>query len=212
MSNICNEKGKIGGLKKDLANEIDEITLLWMCSQKNREIAFDNNVNKWTHIDCNSDNLGITGQVKKKVLDQILTVNKSNDLLILPEKINNTYMDWHLSKPLEFFIDFETMTSIFSPLKVGDNYEHSGHNMEQYIFMIGLGYIHQEQKNGCIKILQLIKFLMMKNKRLLIICGIILIIYVINIIKNFQIFIIGVMLNQYVIQKQIKDIIIDGMI
>jgi len=141
--NMCNEKdGNWRRLKKDLANKIDEITLLWMCSQKNREIAFDNNVNKWTHIDCNSDNLGITGPVKKRVLDQILTVNKSDNLLILPEKINNTYMDWHLDKPLEFFIDFETMTSIFSPLKVGDNYEHSGHNMEQYIFMIGLGYIH----------------------------------------------------------------------
>ncbi len=139
--NMCNEMdGNWKKLKSELAEKLDEITMIWMCGPKNRNIAFSNDVYKWTEDECTSETLGFKGEVVPKVLDQILTVNRSDSIKILPRKIQMNFKDWQKEVPLEFFIDFETMTSIFTPLKVGNN-DNVGHDTENYIFMIGLGHI-----------------------------------------------------------------------
>ena len=47
-----------------------------MCGPKNRNIAFDNEITKWTDEDCTSETLGFKGQILPKVVDMILQVNR----------------------------------------------------------------------------------------------------------------------------------------
>jgi hypothetical protein len=150
--NMCNEMdGNWKRLKNELASKLDEITLVWMCGPKNRLIAFDNDIYKWTEDECSSETLGFKGAVIPMVLDKILEVNRSDSISILPRKIQYNFKDWQTQPQLEFFIDFETMTSIFSPLKVGGQRDHVGHDTENYIFMIGLGHIDPNTKKWVYK-------------------------------------------------------------
>ena len=117
-------------VKSDLADKIDEITLIWMCGPKNRNIAFDNEITKWTDEDCTSETLGFKGQVLPKVVDMILQVN-SDETDILPRKIINNDFNWQAQPTLEFFIDFETLTSIFTPQSLDG--QQTGHDTESFI-------------------------------------------------------------------------------
>ncbi|VVU94405.1 hypothetical protein CPAV1605_127 [seawater metagenome] len=138
--NMCNEMdGNWKRLKGELADKIDEITLVWMCGPKNRSSAFENDVHKWTENECTSEVLGFKGQKIPGILDQILEVNRSDTLTILPRKIKNNDKNWQTKPKLEFFIDFETLTSIFNAQKIGES-QQTGHDTESFIFMIGLGH------------------------------------------------------------------------
>ncbi len=142
--NMCNEMdGNWKRLKGELADKIDEITLVWMCGPKNRNSAFENEIHKWTDDECTSEVLGFKGQKIPGILDQILEVNRSDTLTILPRKVKNNDNNWQTKPRLEFFIDFETLTSIFNAQKIGENHQ-TGHDTESFIFMIGLGHTDPE--------------------------------------------------------------------
>jgi len=147
--NMCNEMdGSWRRLKNDLADKINEITLVLMCGPKNRYNAFDNGVNSWIDEDCDSSALGITGKILPTLVDKILEINrdKSDRVKVLPKKITNNYKNWQVKPKLEFFIDFETLTSLFTPPVIGSS-EHIGFDTQNYIFMIGLGWENPDNGN-----------------------------------------------------------------
>ena len=65
-------------MKKQLAENIDEITLIWRCGIKNREIAHKQGIMKWTDPRCSAETLGIKNQRWANTIDAILTVNRSD--------------------------------------------------------------------------------------------------------------------------------------
>jgi hypothetical protein len=139
--NMCNEMDGIWRpLKSELADKLNEITLVLMCGPKNRNIAFNNGVISWKDEKCNSETLGISGKILPNLVNKILEINKDTSLdKILPLKINNNFKDWQSKKKIEFFIDFETLTSLFTPITIGSD-EQIGFDTQNYIFMIGLGW------------------------------------------------------------------------
>jgi hypothetical protein len=125
--NMKNEKdGKYGSLKKQLANELKDITQIYYCGVKARETAFNNNIYKFTDEECNSKNLGFNKGKISNIVDAIININKQDKDKFLPKKVDFKWKKQN-DNELEIYLDFETMNSILK-------------NVEEMIFMIGIGY------------------------------------------------------------------------
>jgi hypothetical protein len=145
MSN--NKDGKWRSFKKELADNIKELTLLVNVGYEQRKNAFKNNIYSYTDKKCNSSNLGLYGK-RGIIVDEIISINspKCKDL-IRPKKIKCSILDWRKlpNNQMEFYLDYETTTD-FDELN--------------FIFMIGVGYINKQNKWK-------FKCLVAKNKTLL---------------------------------------------
>lgn len=158
--NMCNQyDAPYGKVKKELADQLDEITLLWMCGVKNRESCAQHGVTRWTDERCTVETLGMTGDIKAPTLERMLDFNHGKvapnedpEAKVVPRFINNNWYNWRgqnmngggRSDPtvnLEFFIDFENTTNILDDMQslpaIG------GSNI---IFMVGLGYMTPDTK------------------------------------------------------------------
>ncbi len=127
-------------LKEQIAEENKELTSIWMVGTKNREHAFKQHIFKWDDPKCNSDSLGITGKKRKNIVDSILKHNKvdnPNKNKIIPEKIKNNMEDWQVENGLDFYIDFETLST--QMINSGQNLV-KGKPIHNLLFMIGVYY------------------------------------------------------------------------
>lgn len=139
--NMCNTYDyPWNGVKKRIANYVDEITNVWMCSIRNRQHANKFGIYKWSDERCNTDTLGINGIMTKRVVDKMLKINKQEQILISPKKILNNNQYWQTEYSLEFYIDFETISDVvltqFEELPKAESFN--------LIFQIGVGYINKK--------------------------------------------------------------------
>jgi hypothetical protein len=131
MSN--NRDGKWRSLKKELAENINELTLLVNVGYQQRQNAFKNNVYSFQDERCSSSILGLNGK-RGIIVDEIISINSSSSTdLVRPSKINHSVIDWRKlpDNQMEFYLDYETTTD-FDELN--------------FIFMIGVGFINKENK------------------------------------------------------------------
>lgn len=132
MSNNYDGKWRI--LKKNIAEKLKDLTLIVNIGPKQRDIAFHNNIFSYNDIKCSSSMLGLTGK-NGTIVDNIIKIN--SDIcqdIFRPNKIKYNKNSWRKNKNMEFFLDYETTT----------DFENNN-----YIFMIGVGYI--ENKNWIFK-------------------------------------------------------------
>lgn len=149
--NMCqNSDSPWRGLKKKIAKEYNELTMLWMVGKKHRENAHKLGIYSWTDKRCTVDTLGIKGKYTKNILDKILEINQPSrrkmDLKIKPLTIRNNFYDWQTPDEVEFYVDFETINNVFT--------DHSSlpHVVEtSFIFMIGVGYVNPETEQWIYK-------------------------------------------------------------
>lgn len=100
--------------KKKLADSIGEITDLWRCGVKQREIAHHKGIFSWRDPRCLSDNLNI-GEGSLVTLNSILTTNRGDNYFNIP---SGTYLPEQLkSDKFVVYIDFEMINSIVDDLK-----------------------------------------------------------------------------------------------
>lgn len=124
------------GVKKQLAIDNKEITDLWMCGVKNREIAIANRVYKWTDPACTTFTLGVNGLATSRVLKEILAINRDCRLFkVQPQVIQNNDQGWQQRQQLEMFVDFEFVNDV-----VSDFSQMPRVDAKAVIFMIGVGY------------------------------------------------------------------------
>ena len=131
MSN--NKDGKWRSIKKQIAEQINELTLLVNVGVEQRKNAFKNQVFSYKDNNCNSCVLGLNGK-RGIVVDEIISINSSSSTdIIRPAKINYSIIDWRKlpDNQMEFYLDYETTTD-FDELN--------------FIFMIGVGFINKENK------------------------------------------------------------------
>lgn len=142
--NMKNDRdGAIGKIKKELAEEIHEITSVTYCGIDKRKIAFSNRIYGWNDIKCTSKNLGFSdGKISKRV-DSILDINRQ-DILVKPKKIEYSELPWRNRKAseMEFFLDYETMNSNFGNI----NTDYTKNENFNFIFMIGIGYTNKNNE------------------------------------------------------------------
>lgn len=124
------------GVKEQLAKDLDEITMLWMCGVKNRKKAHEVGVYRWTDLRCTTETLGVHGEATSKVLTSIIDINQHGRIVkILPAQIQNNDHEWQTTPTLEFYVDFETVNDVltdFSRLPIVESCS--------MIFTIGVGY------------------------------------------------------------------------
>mgnify|MGYP001220750886 CR=1 FL=1 len=142
--NMNNERdGSWKVLKKELADNINEITSLWMCGVKNRIIAHGNKIYSYKDEECSSELLGFKPGKIYHTLNQIIEINRNENNLIIPKNINTSMignLEWRTinESSLEFYLDYETMNSNLGEIFIEN--DNIGYQNNQFIFQIGLGY------------------------------------------------------------------------
>ncbi|XWV24799.1 hypothetical protein QJ856_gp0984 [Tupanvirus deep ocean] len=126
--------------KHEYANKIGEITLLWNCGVKNREIAHKNGVYTIWDDKCNSATVGVNGAKQAPILDEIIKINKKRKFDDVMDRIHmniNKEVDNYWLEPckLRISVDFETINNVFD-----DFTELPRAQEKNYLFMIGIGY------------------------------------------------------------------------
>ena len=138
--NMKNEKdGDWRKLKNDLTKSINEITSVWMCGVKKRNIALEKNIFSWTDTNCNSRNLNFKPSKTSTTLDYILDINRQNNDMIWTNSLcDNDQWKYFGDDTMEFFIDYETINSNMGQCEINNNT--IGYNDKDIIFLIGIGY------------------------------------------------------------------------
>ena len=134
--NMCNTyDGIYNKIKRQISDEVNEITSIWQCGKNNREIAHSKKIYSWKDPRCTAENLGFNGNKVKKIINKILDFNRDGTKTININKLDHNYLNWR-SEDLTFYIDFETISSFLLTLNEKSNIKVDG----DYLFMIGIGW------------------------------------------------------------------------
>jgi hypothetical protein len=132
--NMCVDSGGWNIVKKNLANENNEMTRIWNVQAKHRDLAISNGVSDSHDSLCSASLMGISG-LRGPVIDKIIFINRPDTKsCVLPEQMNNTLFDWRRKKK-EWFVDFEVIPEFFE-----DN------DQGFFLFMIGAYYIDENDE------------------------------------------------------------------
>lgn len=146
--NMCNKHDEpFTNIKTKLSNLKNEITNLWRISTTHRNEAFKNNIYKWSDKKLNSNILGIKQKSRLyNTINNMLEVNRNKRKKIIPTKVKNTKIKMNDKRYINLFIDFETLSDVFCTNNEKNDGEDGKFNIyntktNSYIFMIGMGYI-----------------------------------------------------------------------
>ncbi|ARF09679.1 hypothetical protein Indivirus_2_58 [Indivirus ILV1] len=136
--NMCNKfDSPYHNIKKELCDQLNEITQIWMVGVKHRKIAHSKGIMGWDDPRCNSETIGMHGKKLGPIVDKIIRVNRDNIGNILPSTIINNMENWQTKTDLDFYLDFEGITGCLYDKNIClENSEIDS----QLIFMIGVGY------------------------------------------------------------------------
>ena len=123
--------------KKRIAEELEDLTLLWQVANRGRRLGHEAGVYRWTDPACTPEKVGVTGDKRPHTLQRILDINRLSDgPAVQPARIRTAEQEWREEPRLEFYVDFETVSDLaddFSRIP-----ERGG---QPLIFMIGCGHI-----------------------------------------------------------------------
>ena len=125
--------------KMEIVNELDELTKVWQIGPKEREKAHKEGIFSWRDPELTPERIGIRGSTKSNILCEILRINNQDEHKVLPHSISNNDKNWQQKPPLEFFVDFETVSNIED-----DFNEFPKQGGQELVFMIGCGF----ERNG----------------------------------------------------------------
>ncbi len=136
--NMNNEEdGPWHTVKRHIARELEDLTLLWQVGVAARRGAIASGISRWTDAACTPREVGVTGPKQAPTLQAILDVNRSDDgSPVRPDRIHTAEDEWRPVPPLEFYVDFETVQDLNDDFSLIP--EKGG---QPLIFMIGCGHI-----------------------------------------------------------------------
>ena len=135
LPNMRNKFDKnMKGIKKDIAKYNKEITSLYGCGIKQREMAKKHGITNYGDKRLTPEILGISPNHKKyNIIRKIL--NNSNILLDIPKE--NNYKNWREKVDYEFYVDFETFNN---EEYITDEKDRLKYINKQILYMIGVGF------------------------------------------------------------------------
>ena len=126
--------------KKAIVDELDALTVLWQVGAGKRDAACRQGIRSWRDKRCTAEAVGITGAKQQPILQAILDINQREDGPTLsPDRVTACREIWGPDPPLEFFVDFETVTDLNDDFS--DFPRRGGQPM---IFMIGCGHMEND--------------------------------------------------------------------
>ena len=120
-------------IKSKLSDELKEITNIWWCSYKKRQIAHSKNIYSWMNKNFNASLIDIKDEKTSRILNNILEINRNNNIIRTVDLANNNNWRQNDINTLELYIDFETLNSNVGQLESNDN-------NNNIIFMICIGW------------------------------------------------------------------------
>ena len=100
--------------KSNYAKELNEITLLWKCTTKQRECMHQKGIYSFMDPRFNIEDLMLKSQTDEEILQRMLSLYKNENLLIdVPQEL-----DFPKTK-VDFFVDFETLNNVIYWIGVG---------------------------------------------------------------------------------------------
>ena len=127
--------------KNNIGKSLSDLTLLWQVGSDKRDRAHKFGVKSWKDPRLTPGLLRLRGANTASTLRSIIEVNRDADSpVVLPEKVRAAEEEWRAVPPLEFYVDFETVSDLaddFSSIP-----ERGG---QPLIFMIGCGHIEEGQ-------------------------------------------------------------------
>lgn len=136
--NMCNHHDlEYHDAKKRIADNLNELTQIWMVGVKHRRTAHSKGIFSWKDKRCNSKVLGIGGAKIGPVVDSIIKINRNKrGPIISPSIIANNMNDWQHHREDDFYVDFECANGCFD-----ENIDLYNSRAEtNLIFMIGIGH------------------------------------------------------------------------
>lgn len=108
--NMKSDNDKYKYIKTQINNKVNDITSVWYCGIKQRQLAHKHNIYSWTDKKCNATIMGFTGK-RAIIVDSILDINRQDTDLIRPNKITYDKENWFNKETdiMEFYFDFETI-------------------------------------------------------------------------------------------------------
>ena len=123
--------------KAEISEKLGEMTRVSYINTEHRNDAHIAGIRSLDDPKATAVNLGVTGLKYSALVDRILAANRTSEVeIVLPKRVHAGESEWRHPKPVEFFVDFETVNNAnddFSkfPLVGG----------LRLIFMIGCGHI-----------------------------------------------------------------------
>ena len=123
--------------KSHIAEELGELTLLWWVGPEKRDAAHQVGVTFWTDPLATAATLGVTGDRTGPTLQAMLDVNHDpKGPPVRPAKVSAAEEVWRPVPPVEFYVDFETVTNLDDDFsKIPEQ------NGTPLIYMIGCGHL-----------------------------------------------------------------------
>ena len=142
--NMCNKYSSDWDfIKKKISEKYGELTNIWYVNVKNRNIAHENNIYNIYDRNCCASLLGFNDGIRKDIIDSIISVNQSNEI-ILPKKITDNKTLQILSETkFDYYFDFETINGVLNE-NIDDIDIYNSKSDSDCIFMIGLGFKYDE--------------------------------------------------------------------
>lgn len=131
-------------LKKDIAESVGEITLVWGVSDQHRKNAHSQGIMSWKDKKCNSTTMKIGGDSKPNIIDEILYTNRSARSKVRPTHIKNNTFNWKVSSTVDFYIDFETINCALLSDNSVDTTIFNSKCITDIVFMIGIGHVEND--------------------------------------------------------------------
>lgn len=127
-------------IKEEIAKELGDITLLFQCGRRQRQIAFEKGITSWRHPDCNGAVLGVANAFRRHVED-IININKNNTGAPLSSVSQPFGAEIRKNENVvDIYLDFEVGTDVLV-----ENFETFPiANRVSIIYLIGLGKVEEQ--------------------------------------------------------------------
>ena len=123
--------------KRQIAEGLRDLTLLWQVGVPGREAGHAHGVFEWTDPRVTPAVVKVTGAKRMPVFEALLRINRSADgPPVQPVHIAAAEAEWRATPPLEFYVDFETVSDL-----ADDFSQMPQRGGQALIFMIGCGHI-----------------------------------------------------------------------
>lgn len=135
--NLSNtQDGPWHAAKLEIAEAINDISLLWQVGASRRATAHAAGIVDWRDPRCTPAVLGVTGKNAGTLID-LMDVNRDDlGAAIRPARVAAAEATWRAWPSLEFYVDFETVNDL------ADDFTQLPHRGGQaLIFMIGCGHL-----------------------------------------------------------------------
>ncbi len=126
-----------GQVKRQVAEQLEDLTLLWFVGVDKRQDANNIEIFRWRDPKCTAMSVGVTGPKNQPTLQAILNMNQTDQgPPVAPQRVRAAEEVWRKEPTLEFYVDFETVNDLNDDFSLIP--KRGGLPM---IFMIGCGHV-----------------------------------------------------------------------